>query len=661
MRKAFRQLLAGSLMIGFAVDCCAAASGVSPYLPLNLSPEIELQIERVLILADKPVLTRPIAAATVLDALPAACEVDEVLCRRVRRYLNRYTARVDLTHGSLEAAVSGGTEKPLPNQRGMTTDSAWQASLRGQWQPNAYALLSLGAVGYDGDVVPSGSMLSLGFEYAQLDIGYRDQWLSPFTQSAMLLSTNAETMPSVTLSNYAPITPLGLTYLVFLAEMDRSDRIRFGDGFTSGNPRLAGLHLAIEPVPGWSLSANRIFQFGGGERGGDSLSDFWRALTNAYEYDNTTAGTRDSEFGNQLAAFTSRFIFPGPTPFTVYFEYAGEDTSYDTDYRLGNASLSAGISFPKLWNTINLTYEVSEWQNGWYVHGIYRDGLTNGGNIIGHWGADARLPNHGVNARTRMLQIGWEPPFGGLLQLRGRRIVNGTYSGVLTRGVVYQPGYDITASYSRSFAGFTAGVEIMSGDGTFGSDSYHRIAGFVRFGDEWANGTPSLFRAERPAGAELFVDAGINSNRVRITLDAISVDSGVKTARETAPHFAIGARRAVSKRNDLGARIEYDSIDGADLWSVRALDYRYRFDSPLAITAFLGASRYSQATAAFGYYGGVGLQWRNILPRVDLGVDVRYADKVQRDKIVPGEAPLRIRPDAFYDISSYSVYLSYKW
>jgi hypothetical protein len=49
-------------------------------LPLGISPEIERQIERALILADKPVLTRPIAAATVLDALPRVCERDASLC-----------------------------------------------------------------------------------------------------------------------------------------------------------------------------------------------------------------------------------------------------------------------------------------------------------------------------------------------------------------------------------------------------------------------------------------------------------------------------------------------------------------------------------------------------------------------------------------------------
>src|SRR6266852_3741566 len=73
------------------IHAVAFGRGVSPYLPLNLEPEIEAQIERVMILANKPVMTRPIAAAAVLDALSKANKVDPVLCEHVRRYLERYT------------------------------------------------------------------------------------------------------------------------------------------------------------------------------------------------------------------------------------------------------------------------------------------------------------------------------------------------------------------------------------------------------------------------------------------------------------------------------------------------------------------------------------------------------------------------------------------
>src|SRR5689334_16763666 len=81
--------VATALVFGF--PGLAVAAGVTPYLPLNLEPEIEAQIERVLILGNQPILTRPIPAALVLKALPKACAVDAALCERVQRYLARYT------------------------------------------------------------------------------------------------------------------------------------------------------------------------------------------------------------------------------------------------------------------------------------------------------------------------------------------------------------------------------------------------------------------------------------------------------------------------------------------------------------------------------------------------------------------------------------------
>ncbi len=212
------------------------ARGVSPYLPLEIDPDIERQIERVLVLADKPALTRPIAAATVLDALPAACGKDPEACAEVRQYLRQYMGTFGVTEASAEVAVSSGSDHTLPNRFGLSTGSAWDATVRAYYQPFDHALLSLGAVAYQGETVPSGSMLSVGFSRAQLDIGYRDHWWSPMSDSAMLISTQAPTMPSVTLSNYVPLTRFGLHYEAFIAAMSHSDTIRFGEGFTPAVP-----------------------------------------------------------------------------------------------------------------------------------------------------------------------------------------------------------------------------------------------------------------------------------------------------------------------------------------------------------------------------------------------------------------------------------------
>jgi hypothetical protein len=192
---------ASSLML--AIVLCfpepVAARGVSPYLPLSMSPEIERQIEQVLIYAGRPILRRPIPAATVLDALPDACKVDQVLCGRVRKYLNAYMGRYAVTDVSVEAAATEDSQRTLPNRRGMAAEDTWAAALAAHFQPSDYALLQLGGVAYPDEALASGSFLSLGFEYAQLDVGLRDHWWSPMSDSSMLISTQAPTMPGITL------------------------------------------------------------------------------------------------------------------------------------------------------------------------------------------------------------------------------------------------------------------------------------------------------------------------------------------------------------------------------------------------------------------------------------------------------------------------------
>jgi hypothetical protein len=448
----------------------AEARGVSPYLPLHQSPEIERAIERLLILADVPVLKRPIAAATVFDALDKGCERDALLCEQVKRYLTSYMGTAGMEHLSVDVGVGGGTKTVLPNEHGMDSDSSYQVSVGAFWQASDHILLNGGVFAYQGDTTPTGSYVSIGSQYMQMDIGYRDHWLSPMTDSAMVLSTQAPTMPTLSISNYEPISPVGFQYEVFIGEMSESSRIvsASGTGYTSGHPRIFGVHLSIAPLPGWSIGVDRIEQYGGGDRP-DSFSDLLKAFFNPAKNDNETV------FGNQVAALTSRFIFPGAMPFAVYFEYAGEDTSTLSNFRLGNAALSAGIDFPLIGKNFALKFEASEWQNAWYVHGIYIDGLRNDDHVIGHWGADWRVLNDGVGARSWMAQVAWEPRFGGLLEGTYRSLDNQHYTTE-----TYVPGSNFDLRYSHQWRQFLMGAELSFGRDVFGA-TYSRVSGFLRF------------------------------------------------------------------------------------------------------------------------------------------------------------------------------------
>ena len=646
----------------FAFQAPSFGRGVSPYLPLNLEPEIESQIERVLILGDQPVLTRPIAAATVIKALPKACKIDAALCERVERYLARYTHNSGLTHASIEGAHGTGANDTLPNRYGMGSKSTWQASASAYWQPSDYLLAQVGAVGYEGRTNFTGSLISLGGSYAQIDIGFRPHWFSPLSDSSMLMSTEAATMPSVTLSNYEPLTRLGLRYEIFDARMSRSNAITFenpnGTFYEkTGTPELFGAHLSMEPASGWSLGISRLLQYGGAGRP-QSPKDLFKGFFNPSSFDNAATGALpfNTQFGNQQASITSTFLFPGRIPFVVYAEYAGEDTSRGSNFLLGNSALSVGIHFPRLFERFDLTFETSEWQNAWYVHNVYQDGMTQNGLVTGNWGADQRAFRQDPVARTNMVRLGWDATFGGLLELRYRTLQNENY------GVIHYDRYhELTVAYSRPVKGMVVGGELDTGRDSFGA-SFSRIAGFIRYNDLHAGLAAAISGLTESGGGseeklgEIFIDAGIH--RYQVTVDLEDANHKVKDPQKDGYHFAVGARRAVSEHNDLGTRVEVENIEGHSLVGVRLLDYRYRFSGPLALDAFLGAARYALATPAYGFYLGVGAQWRNVLPHLDLGVDFRFDDTLARDHLLPSD-PQGPRPDSFYDVRGVIASVSY--
>ena len=648
------------MKLGWWLACLAAApaafaDGVSAYLPLNLEPEMERQIERVLILADEPILKRPFAVGLVELALPAACKRDKALCLEVQQYLERFSSDYAVTHASATASKSTGADVVLPNQHGLTTASDWQISAQGFVQPSDYLLASAGVIAYSGRTEATGTLLSAGFSWAQLDLGYRDHWFSPATDSTMMIGTEAPTMPSVTLSNYEPLTRFGFQYEFFLAQMSTSDHILGGGQGTTkesrGNPKLFGAQFSIEPFSGWSLGLDRQLQYGGG-----GLPDSPATLARNFFIPGGKAQTQ----GNQEASYVTRFIYPGKIPFAVYAQYAGENTLDGGSYLLGESALVVGIDFPKLWRYFDLTFEAAEWQNAWYINSPILDGMTNDHLVLGQWGADQRLFNDGVGARSSMLRVGWEPPFGGYLEERVRYLVNQTY-GVYP----YRHFVEGTITYSHPVGELTVGGEVLGGRDVFGK-SFAQLSAFVRYGgdrhtrdyepdEDGSSDAGSGGDAPDTRAPELFVDAGANANRVRIDLEkGIPITT---TPVMYGPHFAVGARRTVSDNNDWGVRLEVDQVDGHSLIGARPVDYRHRFGDHFALGLYGGVDRYNLATPAYSLYGGIGTQWRDVLPRWDLGFDVRYAQNIARNHVLPTDIQ-GVRPDSFYKIESVIAYLS---
>ncbi|MBD1391148.1 hypothetical protein IC617_17095 [Neiella sp. HB171785] len=459
-----------------ATPTLALAKNVSPYLPLKLSPEIEYKVERLFVLADEPILKRPISIRAVYKALAKLGHQDPALSRAIKAYLKRYNATAAATHASakLSSTDSLDNTKTLANSRGRTTGSSYEIAAAGYFSPNDYVWVNVGGLSHDDESYLEGTYLSFGTEWAQVDIGYRPHWFGPFQDSDMLISTNAKTMASVTISNTVPLTDFGITYEMFFAEMSTSKLIlsQDTDERLKGEPKLFGLHLGFQPLDGFAIGFNRLMQYGGGDRD-DSLGDLFKAFWDPSGQDNV--GDKGRDFGNQLTSITTRYTFPGEMPFSVYMAYAGEDTSNGDNFRLGNTSLMFGVHLPKLTDQLDFSYEFADWQNSWYTNTNYGDGLREEKVVIGHWGGQNRDLQPPVGATTHMAKLIWEMSGSQILTTTARFISNEDYYGA-----DYDDGYELGIEYTHALRYGLVGAELLTGQNVYG-DSFATATGFVRW------------------------------------------------------------------------------------------------------------------------------------------------------------------------------------
>ncbi|MFB0979560.1 MAG: capsule assembly Wzi family protein [Alteromonadaceae bacterium] len=391
----------------------ANANGVSPYLPLKTDPLIELEIERLAAISHLPILSKPYHIVTVVNYLKKIKHSHPQLFYRVSAYINRYKRKSAVTHLSTKLSTSDNKHSTIANNRGIKMDDLAQASAAGFYQFNQYAIANLGGTIVNGEkVIPYGSYISLGYEYAQFDIGYREHWLSPLQESATLLSTNAKPALSITMSNVKPIASWNVKYEFSIAQLEEMDGIRFGGTTSTGKPLLMTMHLSAQPFSWWTIGANRSFQFGGGDRS-TGLSDIWKAVIDPVSADNCGSSGNDcgvnGEVGNQIASITNKFNFSiVDIPFSIYFKYAGEDTKEFKNYQLGNIAYTHGLFLPYLNDDLSFYAEYSKFHSVWYVHRLYDEGYRNDGTVIGHWWGNNKELNDGSPGNASLIRINWD-------------------------------------------------------------------------------------------------------------------------------------------------------------------------------------------------------------------------------------------------------------
>ncbi len=190
------------------------------------------------------------------------------------------------------------------------------------------------------------------------------------------------------------------------------------------------MQLSIEPFPGWSLGINRLLEFGGGsglpDSAGISGPGFLQAERPVADPGQSTSVLR------QPIHFSRQDAVRGLCPVRRRGQLRRRQLSAGQRGAVGRHRLSAHLApLRSDLRGLRVAEHLVRPQH-------FLDGMSSNGLVLGNWGADQRNFGDGVGARSQMLRIGWEPPFGGYLQERMRTVVNETYYGGDMRQ--YSPG-----------------------------------------------------------------------------------------------------------------------------------------------------------------------------------------------------------------------------
>jgi len=215
--------------------------------------------------------------------------------------------------------------------------------------------------------------------------GKESAWWGPGQNGSTLLSTNAEPLTTLKLSNSVPYFPFGIgvrgTIFISRLENDRSD-VR--------KPILNGIRMDIKPAAFIEIGLSKTAMFGGEGRKEDS-GTFAHSLFVIGEN-----GSSEDEPGDQRAGFDAKVVLPWHwQPVTLYIDFAGED---QRNHFPEKWFYLYGIYLPRVLNLdgfeIMAEYannKDSFYKGAWYTHHIYSQGYTYNGRIIGHYmGSDAK-------------------------------------------------------------------------------------------------------------------------------------------------------------------------------------------------------------------------------------------------------------------------------
>lgn len=276
-----------------------------------------------------------------------------------------------------------------------------------------------------GGVIHRGSLRVGPFAGMDLVVGKESLWWGQGTHGGLYLTNNADPLPMIHLSTPHPsVLPGILRYLgpsrfeLFLGRLEQ--------GRAVPEPYLVGLRTDIRPLYSFELGLTMMAMTGGEGRPSVSIGDLLDILFGRNDV--------DSDRSNNIGGVDLRLTLAGSQ---FYLEFGGEDEA--DNWPSKNAAVF-GCYFPAVTETTALRLEYAdlapsaEIAAAWYRHGIYTDGYTYNGRILGH--------HVGGGGRDLFAEV----TFSGWARGQGRVAID-----LEQRGIGIQP---VTERHSQVLAGW---------------------------------------------------------------------------------------------------------------------------------------------------------------------------------------------------------------
>jgi hypothetical protein len=220
--------------------------------------------------------------------------------------------------------------------------------------------------------------LKTRYRNLQVQLGRVPLWWGPGGRGNLGLTNNATPFTAIHLSNLEPIRPDGL--FKFLNQVDinafYADLEKQRDDVNS--PGFAGWRVAVTPSANFTI-AGTLNAMLGGEGHELHLSDLGDFITGK------NAETSVGDKWNSIAGFDFCWRLPMLNGLQLYGEVYGEDQAGKLIPLPSKNAYLVGIKLPRLvadgrWE---LRLETAATTNVWYVHGLYKEGYTYHGHLIG--------------------------------------------------------------------------------------------------------------------------------------------------------------------------------------------------------------------------------------------------------------------------------------